>query len=103
MRPGALRISPHTDFEVLTLLFQSAPGLEICPGREAGGGAGGGGAAGNDVPLTWRAADPMPGCITVNIGDALQYLTDGRLRWPPTCSAESAAFFVGFGLALLPV
>lgn len=28
----------------------------------------------------WVPCDPVPGAITVNIGDALQYWTDGRLK-----------------------
>ena len=74
--PGALRISPHTDFEVITLLFQSRPGLEICPGKDARAGS----ADAASLEDKWRPADPVPGGITCNLGDALQYLTDGRFR-----------------------
>ncbi len=28
----------------------------------------------------WVPCDPVPGAITVNIGDALQYWSDGRLK-----------------------
>ena len=73
---GGLRISAHTDFEVLTLLFQSRPGLEICPGKEIDGAA----SAGAQLAERWTPADPLPGAITCNLGDALQYWTDGRLR-----------------------
>ncbi|KAK9823692.1 hypothetical protein WJX72_004661 [[Myrmecia] bisecta] len=70
---GALRIAAHTDFELLTLLFQrpGQAGLEVCPGIAAG------------VSLDkrpWTPIDPIPGAITINIGDALQYWSDDRLK-----------------------
>ena len=49
------------------------PGLEVCAGKDT-------------TPKEamqsglWVPCDPVPGAITVNIGDALQYWTDGRLK-----------------------
>ena len=77
VKPGQLRISQHTDFEILTLLFQSQAGLEICPGKDSGGVVG---EQTNALDEKWTPAGPLPGAITCNIGDALQYLTDGTLR-----------------------
>jgi isopenicillin N synthase-like dioxygenase len=71
---GALRVHQHTDFEVLTLLLQDAPGLELCPGKHSA-------CSSDDQPgLRWFDADPVAGGITCNLGDALQILTDGRLK-----------------------
>ena len=58
---------------MLTLLFQNRPGLEVCPGLRAA-------SATNAVGAVWDEVDPVPGAITVNIGDALQFWTDGRLK-----------------------
>jgi isopenicillin N synthase-like dioxygenase len=68
---GAHRIWPHTDFEVITLLFQNRAGLEVCPGMNAD--------SPGDVldDNKWSSVDPIPGAITCNLGDALQYWTDG--------------------------
>lgn len=74
-REGTLRRIAHTDFEVLTLLFQrqGETGLEVCAGKDT-------------TPKEamqsglWVPCDPIPGAITVNIGDALQYWSDGRLK-----------------------
>lgn len=70
-----LRIFAHTDFEILTLLFQRVgqPGLEVCPGKTTT-------RATVKSEGTWIPMDPKPGCITCNIGDALQYLSDDRLK-----------------------
>ena len=74
LKADAMRIWPHTDFEVLTLLFQTRPGLEMCPGLKAASAAD---ALDNSK---WFSVDPVPGAITVNLGDALQYWTDGRIK-----------------------
>ncbi|DBA78273.1 TPA: hypothetical protein ACH3X2_008221 [Trebouxia sp. C0005] len=74
-REGTLRRIAHTDFEVLTLLFQrqGETGLEVCAGKDT-------------TPKEamqsglWVPCDPVAGAITVNIGDALQYWSDGRLK-----------------------
>ena len=74
LNPNAMRIWPHTDFEVLTLLFQTRPGLEVCPGLRASN------AADALDESKWFPVDPVPGAITCNLGDALQYWTDGRIK-----------------------
>ena len=71
-----LRIHEHTDFEVLTLLLHNATGLEICPGKDVASPPHGGTLADEQ----WTPVDPMPGAITCNLGDALQYWTDGRIK-----------------------
>jgi isopenicillin N synthase-like dioxygenase len=102
MPDDGFRIWAHTDFEVMTLLFQSRPGLEICPGKTAT-------SAASVLSETWFDVDPLPGCITVNLGDALQYWTRGRLkstyhrvRLPrpgeSRCARQSLAYFANAGL-----
>ena len=59
---------------MITLLFQTRPGLEVCPGLRAANAAE---ALDDDK---WFAVDPIPGAITCNLGDALQYWTDGRIK-----------------------
>lgn len=61
-RPGAgvMGIGAHTDYECLTLLHTTAPGLEVMN------------AAGN-----WVQAPPIDGALVVNIGDLLEIWTGG--------------------------
>jgi isopenicillin N synthase-like dioxygenase len=61
--PGVWRAGAHTDFDCLTLLFQTEGqgGLQVCPGREADGQA-------------WTSISPAGDAITCNIGDML-------MRW----------------------
>ena len=103
---GAQRVWAHTDFEVLTLLFQSAPGLEICPGAGVASAAD----AALAADCSWTDVDPLPGGITCNIGDALQYWTGGRLKstyhrvrvprpGEPAGERCSLAYFANAGLA----
>lgn len=49
------------------------PGLEVCSGK---------GITPQQAMQSglWVPCDPVEGAITVNIGDALQYWSDGRLR-----------------------
>ncbi|DBB14242.1 TPA: hypothetical protein ACH3X3_001190 [Trebouxia sp. C0006] len=72
---GALRIGAHTDFELLTLLFTrpGEVGLEVCAGK---------GTTAKEAMKTglWQPCDPVAGAITINIGDALQYWSDDRLK-----------------------
>lgn len=74
-KEGTLRRIAHTDFEVVTLLFQQSgePGLEVCAGK---------GTTPQQAMQSgfWVPCDPREGAITVNIGDALQYWSDGRLK-----------------------
>lgn len=57
-RPG---IGAHTDYECFTLLYPTAPGLEVLNG------------AGE-----WIDAPPLPGAYVVNIGDMMELLTNGE-------------------------
>ncbi|KAJ3783693.1 hypothetical protein GGU10DRAFT_360173 [Lentinula aff. detonsa] len=68
------RAGAHTDFDVLTLLFQETggDGLEVCPGREAHTSF----AQGDD----WTAVPARTGEITVNIGDMLMAWCDDRFK-----------------------
>ncbi|KAK9915336.1 hypothetical protein WJX75_007797 [Coccomyxa subellipsoidea] len=97
-KPGSpqarqLRLLPHADTDVITLLFQrpGEPGLEILPGKDADAhaaddpsgkdtnrlnGAWTGGLPRGD----WTRMDPLPRAITVNIGNMLMRLSDGLLH-----------------------
>ena len=57
---GAMGIGSHTDYECLTILHATAPGLEVMNG------------AGQ-----WVAAPPVPGAFVVNIGDLLEVWSNG--------------------------
>ena len=48
-------------------------GLEVCAGK---------GTTAKEAMKTglWHSCDPVPGTITINIGDALQYWSDDRLK-----------------------
>ncbi|HWO13424.1 MAG TPA: 2OG-Fe(II) oxygenase family protein, partial [Polyangiaceae bacterium] len=59
-RVGAMGIGAHTDYECLTILHATAPGLEVMNG------------AGE-----WLAAPPVPGAFVVNIGDLLEVWSNG--------------------------
>lgn len=56
-RPG---IGAHTDYELFTLLFPTAPGLEAMNGDGV-----------------WIDAPPIPGALVINIGDMLEVLSNG--------------------------
>ncbi len=58
----------HTDFDCLTLLFQSAGqgGLQLCPGKEMEG-------------QEWTNIEPADDIITCNIGDMLMRWSDDQL------------------------
>ena len=56
-RPG---IGSHTDYECVTLLRGTAPGLEVL--NSAG---------------QWIDAPPVPGALIINIGDMMEILTNG--------------------------
>ena len=62
--PVKLSCTPHTDSGILTLLHQDPTG-----GLEVRNGLG-----------QWVPAPYVPGSIVVNIGDALEFWTAGRLR-----------------------
>ncbi|DBA67852.1 hypothetical protein WJX79_009733 [Trebouxia sp. C0005] len=71
---GHMRVMPHTDMSALTLLFQRVgeTGLEVCPGREA--------TTEYAMGDEWTPCNPQQGAITVNIGDALMYWSDDKLK-----------------------
>jgi isopenicillin N synthase-like dioxygenase len=54
-------IGAHTDYECLTLLLATAPGLEVMNGKGE-----------------WIDAPPVAGGFMINIGDMLELLSDGR-------------------------
>ena len=56
----AVGIGAHSDYECFTLLHSTAPGLEVMNG------------AGR-----WIDAPPVPGALTVNIGDLMELWTNG--------------------------
>jgi len=60
--PNSWRAGAHSDFDILTLLYQQdgGDGLEVCPGREAHSSF-----AHGD---TWTPVPARTGAITVNIG-----------------------------------
>lgn len=57
----AMGIGAHTDYECLTLLYSTAPGLEVL--NSAG---------------QWIDAPPVPGAFVVNIGDMMEIWTNGE-------------------------
>jgi len=57
---GAMGIGSHTDYECLTILHATAPGLEVMNGARQ-----------------WVAAPPVPGAFVVNIGDLLEVWSNG--------------------------
>ena len=71
---GRWRAGAHTDFDVLTLLFQrpGQGGLEACPGRKASTEFASGDSG-------WVAVPPLQGAITCNIGDMLMRWSDDQL------------------------
>ncbi|KAI9925373.1 hypothetical protein MW887_006301 [Aspergillus wentii] len=57
------RLSEHTDWGSVTLLFTESPGLEI-----------------RDPNNQWHEVPVIPGAITINIGDALSLWTGKKLK-----------------------
>lgn len=57
----AMGIGSHTDYECLTLLYSTAPGLEVL--NSAG---------------RWIDARPVPGALVINIGDMMEIWTNGE-------------------------
>jgi len=56
-------ISEHSDFECFTVIYQTAPGLEV-----------------KDVQGRWRIAPAEPGRLIVLLGDMLERWTNGLLQ-----------------------
>lgn len=59
-RPG---IGAHTDYEIFTLLYPTAPGLEVINGKG-----------------DWIDAPPVDGTLVVNIGDVMEAWSNGRFK-----------------------
>jgi len=79
---GELGIHHHTDAGALTILLQdSQPGLQVLhEGR-------------------WQLVEPVPGALTVNIGDVVQVWSNDRYRAPlhrVLASAESSRYSAAF-------
>ena len=70
------RAGAHTDWDLLTLLFQKSgqSGLEICPGRDVSTEFGHGD--------TWTRVEPEPNAIICNVGDLLMSWSDDRVGSP---------------------
>ncbi|KAK9834460.1 hypothetical protein WJX74_002175 [Apatococcus lobatus] len=83
---GPPRLHAHADMDIITLLYQRTGdcGLEIAPGKdvEENPDLHKVGNIWNAVPVAkhWTPLDPIEGCITVNIGDGLQWWTDGLFK-----------------------
>jgi isopenicillin N synthase-like dioxygenase len=58
---NTMGIGAHTDYECLTILHATAPGLEVMNGAGV-----------------WVAAPPLPGAFVINIGDLLEIFSNGR-------------------------
>ncbi|KXH54705.1 2OG-Fe(II)oxygenase superfamily protein [Colletotrichum salicis] len=74
-----IRAGAHSDYGSLTLLFRQPSdqgGLQVL----RGGGGGGGGGGGDNNAATWADVPCIPDAVVVNIGDALEFWTAGRLR-----------------------
>ncbi|EXJ57917.1 hypothetical protein A1O7_05340 [Cladophialophora yegresii CBS 114405] len=71
---STFRISPHTDWGTLTLLFQSAVGgLEVRPPKYTSPTL-------SLLTEKWTPAPPLRDNILVNIGDMLEFWTAGKLK-----------------------
>ncbi|MEX1267164.1 MAG: 2OG-Fe(II) oxygenase family protein [Woeseia sp.] len=86
-------IAAHTDFECITLLYQTAPGLEL-----------------KDVSGRWRDAPANPGQVVVLFGDMLERFSNGyypatghRVRTSTTDRYSVVLFFaVNDGVVVEP-
>jgi isopenicillin N synthase-like dioxygenase len=70
---GGLGIGAHTDYECLTILHTTGPGLQVMN------------AAGR-----WIDAPPIPGAFVINVGDMLEAWTNGRFVATPHRVLRSA-------------
>jgi isopenicillin N synthase-like dioxygenase len=61
--PGEVGIAAHTDFECITLIYQTAPGLEL-----------------RNVQGEWRDAPAEPGQLIVLLDDMLERWTNGYFQ-----------------------
>lgn len=79
-------------------VFSGELGLEVCPGREATTEYG--------MGDEWTPCDPQEGAITVNVGDALMYWSDDKLKVssaPHRSHLQPDVPRASHGLALTPV
>ncbi|KAL7645596.1 UNVERIFIED_CONTAM: hypothetical protein RMT77_003982 [Armadillidium vulgare] len=87
---NCVRCAEHTDYGTITILFQdNMGGLEV-----------------KNRNNEWVQAQPVPGALLVNVGNALQTFTSGRLRATPhrvlipeeerrkRCPRKSIVFFL---------
>ncbi|KAH9814938.1 hypothetical protein DFH28DRAFT_969854 [Melampsora americana] len=68
---SSVRAGAHSDYGSLTLLFQESDGptgLQVLTSSEIG------------QPPSWKDVAVQPGAILVNIGDALEFWTGGKLK-----------------------
>lgn len=95
--PEYWRAGAHTDFDVLTLLFQrpGEDGLEVCPGRETSSEFGHG-----DV---WASVHPQEGEIVCNLGDMIMRWSDDvfksnfhRVRAPKVGEYQGARYSIAY-------
>ncbi|KAK1312849.1 Gibberellin 3-beta-dioxygenase 1 [Acorus calamus] len=64
--PGrAMGLAAHTDSTLLTVLYQTATGLQVL---RRGGGTG------------WTTVQPVPGALVVHVGDLLHVISNGRYQ-----------------------
>ena len=79
---GELGIHHHTDAGALTILLQDAqPGLQVLHEEK------------------WQLVEPMPGALTINIGDVVQVWSNDHYRAPlhrVLASAESSRYSAAF-------
>ena len=61
-----MQMGAHTDYEALTILHQSLPGLQVLTTDDQ-----------------WLDASPIDGTYVINIGDMMETWTNGRLRATP--------------------
>ena len=62
----------------LTFCSADSTGLELAAGKD--GKAVSDSGNGHYAVESWTPCPPMPGCITVNVGDPLQFWSDGVLK-----------------------
>lgn len=86
-RQGALRAGPHEDINLITLLLGAEEaGLELL-----------------NADGEWKAVDPPPGALVINIGDMLQRLTNRllpstthRVSNPPSANTDRSRYAMPF-------
>ncbi|MCJ1283109.1 hypothetical protein MMC26_002436 [Xylographa opegraphella] len=84
-------LTGHTDMGCVTLLFNIVGGLQILPSGS------------DNAEENWRYVQPRPGCVLVNLGDAMVQWSGGILRsnlhrvaTPPGRQAECERFSLAY-------